>query len=74
MGEHQLLPNGDLLVTATFQGQALEITPDGRIAWQFENDLGDGMRGVLRTGVDLLPSEMDADFFEALRAKCHGEA
>ena len=72
MGEHQVLPNGDLLVTATLQGQALEIAPDGRIAWQFENDLGDGMRGVV-TEVDLLPPEMDAAFFEALRANCHGE-
>jgi hypothetical protein len=69
MGKHQVLPNGNLLVTVSQQGQALEIAPDGRLAWQFENDLGDGMRGLL-TEVDLLPPAMDAAFFQALRAGC----
>jgi hypothetical protein len=69
MGKHQILPNGHLLVTVSKQGQALEIAPDGALAWQFENDVGEGMRGWL-TDVHLLPPEMDLAFFQGLRAGC----
>ena len=65
MGKHQVLPNGNVLVTVPWQGQTLEIAPDGRLVWHYENDLGDGFRGLL-TEAALLPREMDAAFFEAL--------
>lgn len=69
MGKQQRLPNGNTLVTVTWQGQALELGPDGRLAWQLTNSVSDGMRGVL-TEVDLLPPEMDAAFFERLASVC----
>ena len=69
MGKQQRLPNGNTLVTVTWQGQALEFGPDGRLAWQLTNSVSDGMRGVL-TEVDLLPPEMDAAFFERLASAC----
>lgn len=36
-GKHQLLPNGNRLITIPEQGQALEITADGRLAVEFNN-------------------------------------
>ena len=29
------LPNGNLLASLSFQGRALEVTPDGRIVWEY---------------------------------------
>jgi hypothetical protein len=69
MGMHQVLPNGNVLVAVTWQGQLLEVAPDGRLAWQFENDLGNGNRGLVTEG-GLLPPEMDAAFFERAKARC----
>ena len=36
-GKHQLLPNGNRLVTIPQQGQAIEVTPDGKVAVEFNN-------------------------------------
>jgi hypothetical protein len=69
MGKQQRLANGNTLVTLSWQGQALELGPDGRLAWQLTNSVSDGMRGVL-TQVDLLPPEMDSAFFEQLGNAC----
>ncbi len=40
-GKHQLLPNGNRLITIPEQGQAIEITPDGAVAVEFNNVAGD---------------------------------
>ena len=36
-GKHQLLPNGNRLVTIPEQGQVLEVTPNGKVAVEFNN-------------------------------------
>jgi hypothetical protein len=36
-GKHQLLPNGNRLLTVPEQGQALEVTPAGAVAVEFNN-------------------------------------
>jgi len=41
MGDHQTLPNGNILITNTESGQAFEVTPDGRVVWSFVNRWGD---------------------------------
>jgi hypothetical protein len=69
MGMHQILPNGNVLVAVSWQGQVLEFAPDGRLAWQFENELPGGTRGLV-TEVALLPPEMDAAFFRQLKEGC----
>ncbi len=69
MGKQQRLSNGNTLVTVTWQGQALELAPDGRLAWQLTNTVSDGMRGVL-TQAEVLAPEMDAAFFERLGETC----
>lgn len=36
-GKHQLLPNGNRLITIPEQGQALEVAPDGSVVMEFNN-------------------------------------
>jgi hypothetical protein len=37
LGSCQRLPNGDTLITESEGGRALEVTPDKRIVWEFNN-------------------------------------
>jgi len=36
-GSNQRLPNGDTLITESDNGRAFEVTPDGRIVWEYVN-------------------------------------
>lgn len=40
-GKHQLLPNGNRLLTIPEQGQAIEVTPDGKVVVEFNNITGE---------------------------------
>lgn len=60
-GRHQVLPNGNVLVTVPQQGRVLEVTPDDQIAFEFLN------RYRPRPGYNLLLSEarwLPSDYFE----------
>jgi hypothetical protein len=37
MGDHQRLPNGNILVTESQAGHAFEVTPEGRQVWSYIN-------------------------------------
>jgi hypothetical protein len=37
MGDHQLLPNGNTLITATMAGWVFEVTPERKIVWSYVN-------------------------------------
>lgn len=37
LGSCQRLPNGDTLITESENGRALEVTPGGRVVWEFYN-------------------------------------
>jgi len=37
LGAAQLLPNGNILVTESAAGRAFELTPGGRVVWEFYN-------------------------------------
>lgn len=37
LGAAQELPNGNVLITESTRGRAIEIAPDGRIVWDFHN-------------------------------------
>jgi outer membrane protein assembly factor BamB len=47
LGSCQRLPNGDTLVTESEGGRALEVAPDGRIVWEFNNPHRAGDHGEL---------------------------
>jgi hypothetical protein len=68
MGQHQRLANGNVLVVSSGQGRVLEFTPDGRLAWRYENQADGRTRRVY--GAEILPEEMDRAFFEAGTAGC----
>ena len=38
-GKHQLLPNGNLLITEAMAGRVFEVTPAGDIAWSWQVDI-----------------------------------
>jgi hypothetical protein len=69
MGKHQELPNGNSLITSSWEGRAMEITPEGELVWEYINALGDDYRGIVTQAI-LLPPEMDAQFFEKLQRAC----
>lgn len=69
MGDHEYLSNGNILVTPGDEGRVLEYTPDGRLAWSWQNRLDDETNG--RTfEASVLPSSMDREFFEKKVAAC----
>jgi len=47
MGKHQWLPNNNLLITESMVGRAFEITPEGRIVWEYNNLIGDKLVGIM---------------------------
>ncbi|MEX1179951.1 MAG: arylsulfotransferase family protein [Cucumibacter sp.] len=58
-GTHQVLPNGNILITSPQQGRVLEVTPDGRTVFDFLNSYDE--RGSLQVSdAKWLP----ADFFD----------
>lgn len=42
IGKHQYQPNGNVLITESWGGRALEVTPDDRIVWEFVNRFDEG--------------------------------
>lgn len=48
-GSAQRLPNGNTLIAESDKGRAFEVTPDGRVVWEFVSPhrLGNGMRAAL---------------------------
>ncbi|HEY0513818.1 MAG TPA: arylsulfotransferase family protein [Thermoanaerobaculia bacterium] len=47
LGSCQRLPNGNTLITESENGRALEVTPAGRVVWEFYNPHRAGERGEL---------------------------
>lgn len=69
LGDHEYLSNGNILVTPSDEGRVLEYTPDGRLAWQWQNRLDNETNG--RTfEASILPASMDREFFEKKEAAC----
>jgi len=47
MGEHQPLPNGNLLISESNRGQAFEVDPHGRVVWSYVNRWTNGDVGMI---------------------------
>ncbi len=56
MGKHQLLANGDMLITEATGGRIFEVTPAGDIVWQYVNRF-DKDRVALVTDAIRLPTD-----------------
>lgn len=70
VGNHQWLPNGNLLITESVKGRAFEIDPQGNIVWEYVNILGDGLAGIIDE-VYRLPSLFTEDYFDQLTEACN---
>jgi hypothetical protein len=71
MGKHQLLPNGNRLLTESVAGRVLEIDAAGNIAWEYFNVLGDGRVGMINDAL-WLPDTFTPAFFASASAACEG--
>jgi hypothetical protein len=69
MGQHQLLPNGNVLITESVGGRVFEIDRAGDIVWEYFNVVGDGILGLVDDS-RRLSSEFDESFFGRLSSTC----
>jgi len=69
MGKQQALENGNILITSSLQGRAIEVTRDGAPVWTHDNRATDTFNALI-TEATVLPQSMDKAFFEARRAAC----
>jgi hypothetical protein len=71
MGKQQWLTNGDILITETLRGRALEVTPDKRVVWEYFNQTGrKGELGVLTQATRIAPEFFSESKISELAAKC----
>lgn len=68
-GKHQVLPNGNILVTEAERGRIFEASPDGRLIWEREFPW-DEERNLIVTEARHLPT----DFFGETEPRCTGTA
>jgi hypothetical protein len=69
MGQHQLLPNGNTVVTETIAGRVFELDRGQKIVWEYFNIIGDGLLGVI-ADAQRLPPELDEAFFTNVASRC----
>lgn len=58
-GKHQILGNGNILVTETEHGRVFEVDRHGKLVWEFNNIFDKTRNGVVNKAIHLPP-----DFFE----------
>jgi hypothetical protein len=69
MGQHQQLPNGNLLITESIDGRVFEIDRSGNLVWEYFNVIGDGILGLI-DDARRLPPNLDEAFFHNLSSRC----
>ena len=69
MGKHQVLANGNVLVTESRRGRAFEIDAQNTVVWEYINRVTDGVIGVISEAQRLAP-HYDKAFFERAAADC----
>lgn len=57
MGKQQWLPDGDVLLTDSINGRAIQINPNGEIVWEYVNLLEEGRVGIVEE-VQRLPQDL----------------
>jgi arylsulfotransferase ASST len=70
LGDHQRLPNGNVLITESMPGRVFEVDADGRIVWEYFNILRPGVVGLVANAVRL-PPQFDSSFFSRASAACN---
>jgi hypothetical protein len=73
MGKHQILPNGNTLLTEAIAGRVVEIDAGGNIIWEYFNLEGNGTIGMVDDALRL-PPELDDAFFAKAVSACRTTA
>lgn len=60
-GMHQHLENGNVLIAEAQSGRAVEVTPDGEIAWEFINRYDEERVAVISNAVRYPPGYFEVD-------------
>jgi hypothetical protein len=71
-GNHQWLPNGNMIITESRNARAFEIDPEGNIVWEYINLVGGGKAGIIDY-VQRLPDLYTEEYFSQLTAGCNVE-
>ncbi len=68
----QRLPNGNTLITESSSGRLLEVTPDGRITWEYYNRARAGNSDeyipVISSGLRIDPADLTPEFRSTLES------
>jgi hypothetical protein len=67
LGKHQVLPNGNILITQSQAGRILEVTEQGELVWELINRHDDDQVAVLTDAIRYPPS-----YFEVEDWACEG--
>ena len=70
MGKHQWLSNGDLLLTETMKGRALEVNPRGEVIWEYRNIVKPGLRGMMDEAQRIAPDALSPEGLHRIVAAC----
>jgi hypothetical protein len=70
MGKHQILENGNLLITETMNGRAFEITAEDKVVWEYLNIVEPGKKKAILQEATRLPTSVTAESFQASRMAC----
>lgn len=61
LGKHQMLPNGNILITQAQRGRILEVTRDGELVWELINRHDDEMVAVVTSATRYPPSYFEVE-------------
>ena len=53
LGNHQWLPNGNLLLSESWNGRVFEVNKEGDVVWQYVNYVDDGVVGLVSEALRL---------------------
>lgn len=70
MGNHQRLANGNILITESLGGRALELNPRADLVWEYNNLVGDRVVGDLTDAHRISPEGLSAEKVRQLAASC----
>lgn len=61
LGKHQMLPNGNILITQAQRGRILEVTRDGELVWELINRHDDELVAVVTSATRYPPSYFEVE-------------
>ena len=65
MGTHELLENGNRLIAESIRGRVFEVTPSGKIVWDYRMPYNDEVASLFSAA-----SRLPQDFFDKGALKC----